>query len=353
MNNSLRNNLLKGLGFFMIFLFLMALLQHFESEAEDGSILTFFDAFWYSIVTLTTVGYGDTYPVTFYGKIVGLIMILLSLGLLTYVLGLITRNVQEYMEKKKMGHYGTNYTDHIVIIGWNEFAEMIADQILKAHYKVVIITDDKNSVDLIHEMYEHKDLFVVFGDYKSDESFDRANILKATSVLINGNEDSETLVNLINLRRKYKDLNVVIAARNTDLKETFYTAGATYVVSEHEISTRLIASFVFEPDVAKFTEDLMTTATDNESFDIFELQLKADNDYVGRAYFDAFVELKRDYNVVLIGLCRKIGSGYELLKNPSNDLQLAANDYMIMVADGYTKHNIEEKFGVREGRFVR
>lgn len=70
---------------------LLGLLTLAERRAPDASIRTFSDAFWYSLVTMSTVGYGDVYPVTLPGRLVGVVFILLSLGVLAFLMGLVIR----------------------------------------------------------------------------------------------------------------------------------------------------------------------------------------------------------------------------------------------------------------------
>ena len=84
--------LLFGLG--LCYILVLILLAAVESGSPEGKIRSFGDAFWYSIVTLSTVGYGDLYPVTALGRWVGLILVLMSVGLLSFIvsamIGLLT-----------------------------------------------------------------------------------------------------------------------------------------------------------------------------------------------------------------------------------------------------------------------
>ena len=70
-----------------VWLLLLLLLVAVERTSVDASIQSFADALWYSIVTLTTVGYGDVYPVTVWGRCIGVFLVILSTGLMTFLLG--------------------------------------------------------------------------------------------------------------------------------------------------------------------------------------------------------------------------------------------------------------------------
>lgn len=87
----LRRGILAAAVAAALYLVLLAVLTAAERSSPDSSINSFWDALWYSIVTLTTVGYGDLYPVTAAGRILGVLFVLLSLGLLSFIMGLIVQ----------------------------------------------------------------------------------------------------------------------------------------------------------------------------------------------------------------------------------------------------------------------
>ncbi len=322
-----------------------------EKDAANSNIKSFTDAIWYSIVTLTTVGYGDFYPVTPLGKVIGLTTIIGSLGLLGYLIGGISNIIHNYMEKKKNGFYGTKFEKHFVIIGWDDFARQVVLQVTSAGHQVAIAVDDKNHIDIINEHFTDDQVFVLFTDLTHIESFKKLNIESASTVYINLNDDSKTLVFIINMKKVFGNCNYVVSLNNSELKETFNNIGVSHTITKNDIASKLVASYIFEPDVAKLTEDFMTTSVSAVDYDIQEYLVIDTNPYVNKDYFEVYVDLKKKHNTVLLGLVKidKNDRSRRIIKNPREGEIIELNDYLLLVSEGSAKANLKKVFGVNEG----
>ncbi|RKE00160.1 potassium channel family protein [Marinifilum flexuosum] len=333
------------LAAFLVYVSAILSIQWFESQSPDSNIKTIGDAFWYAIVTLTTVGYGDFYPVTLPGKIIGLLVIVGSLGILGFLIGEITVRFNQYMEKKKSGFWGTDFENHYVIIGWNEFAQKVANQIIHAGQKVAFVTNSKTDLDLIADLYSSKDVFSLFADYSNIEAYQKVNVSQSKRVFVNFESDSETLVFVINLKKQYPMANVVVRCANPSLKETFLNAGIDHVIAQNEVASKLVASYLFEPHVATYTEDLIATSVSDEDSDIQQYLITEECQFAGADYMDAFLKLKVDFNAILIGL---VQDG-KIIKNPVKGTNVQINNYLILISSGDSKKALEKFFGVKEG----
>ncbi|MGB3585958.1 MAG: potassium channel family protein [Tunicatimonas sp.] len=327
------------------------LLYLVEHGNEGSNINTPTEAFWYTIVTLSTVGYGDYYPTTGIGKVIGLIFVLGSVGILGYLISQLTAQVSVYLEKKRLGLLGTKFTNHILVIGWDKFGKEVVEEVVHSGNQVAIVCNDKSEIDLIHEAFGTKEVFALFTDYSNLEALEKANIQDAATVFINFPDDTEVLIYLLNLKKSYPDLNYVVSLSNPSLKETFAATGVRYVVSKTEIASRLVASYTFEPDVAMMAESLMTSALEGEDYDLLEYRVTEQNPYAGEDYLDAFISLKKEHDCVLVGINQKQSDGSRLLKkNPSAGLTISRDDYLILICTGTTKNKMQKLFGVSEGR---
>lgn len=332
----------------VLYLVLIFALVQVEKGNDAANIKSVYDGFWYAIVTLTTVGYGDFYPVTPVGKILGLVVIFSSLGLLGVLIGGFTNIIRTQMEKRKLGLLGTNMENHYVIIGWDNFASNVVRQIVNAQCKVAIITDNKNDVDLIKELYSPDDVFVLFADYANIDAFEKVNLNAASSVFVNFTDDTKALIHIINLKKRF-DVNIVVALQNNELKETFQSVGVTYIIPRNEITSKMVASYIFEPFVAEFTEDLIETSVNDTDFDMNQFKVTQKNPYLNSNYLDTFIELKKKYNCILVGITKEQAGKSVLIKNPGNEITIEINDYLLIIASGSITQKLETLFDVHEG----
>jgi voltage-gated potassium channel len=349
-NKLFKNWLIWGLGILCCFLIFQFIVYLAESQNEGTTIKSFADSLWYGIVTLAAVGYGDMVPVTITGKIMGSVLVLGSIALMGALISQFTNKIRQLMENKKMGYLGTKMKDHCVIIGWDSFAMNVTQWILESGKKVAIITNNKNNIDLIYNKFSEKNIFVLFSDYSNIKSYELLNITSSSSVFINFHDDSETLVRLLNIKRVYPDLNYIVSLNNAELKDTFQAAGVTFSISNQEVASKLVASYNFEPDVAYYTEDIMSSAKDENDHDLVEYKVNHKNPYLEKNYLETFINLKKEYNAVLMGFSRLENNKFKLYKNPKDDMIIKENDFLVILVDGKSKTLLEKDFSQHEGR---
>ena len=336
-------------AFIIVYVLLLSVLIKIEEGAPGANIKSFDDALWFSIVTLTTVGYGDLHPVTDQGRLFGSIFLIFSLGFYGILIGQITNFMNTVKENKKLGMHGTSFSNHIVMIGWSEFGKAVVDQLIAAGKNVAIVTKEKDNIDIIHEYYSSRQVFTLFSDYNNFDLLQKLNIKESSIVFVNLHDDTEKLVYVLNIKKYYDNLNYVVTLDNANLKSTFQSAGVTYAISKHEIASKLLASYIFEPDVAIYSEEIIAYPQTDEHYDIKQFMVLENNPYQGQYYDKVFFDMKKTFNVVLIGIVKIENGKRTLYKNPSETMTISVGDYLIMITNKNSVKKLHKFFAVEEG----
>ena len=154
---------------------------------------------------------------------------------------------------------------------------------------------------------------------------------------------------IINIKKHFEGLNYVVTLDNGNLKSTFQHAGVTYAISKNEISSKLLASYIYEPDVAVFSEELLAYAHEDDEYDMKQILIKPGNPYGETFYEKAFFELKKDYNVILIGIVKFTDGKKKLYKNPASSIKIEVGDYLILMLDRKGESRLKKLFSLEEG----
>ena len=337
-------------GFLIILGVVVVNLILVQAESKvGGSIVTFGEAFWYMAVTLTTVGYGDLYPQSAIGRIIGYLYVFSSVGFLGLLISKITSKYNLVMEQRKMGLHGTDFINHVILVGWTDFSKQVMVGLAHTSMKVCVITNKKDDVDLIYDEFGKKHLFVVFAELNNKEAYPRANASKARTVFFSMDDEAEVLIKVLYFKKISPKTNIIVVTSKAKLKETFLDAGVKYVVPGNEIVSKLVASYIFEPDVAELSLDLITTSEQEKDYDVLEFKVIESNPYINRDAHSIFHDIKTDYDAVLMAI-RKIENGERVLfKNPANNIILTLGDYLLIMANKPIKDVLESVFGVKEG----
>lgn len=328
---------------------LIALLLQLEEGMPGSKLNTLQDGMWYLVETLTTVGYGDVLPVTYWGRMIGFIFLLSSLGVYGFIIGQIANFMSTLKEQKELGLNGTTFKNHVVIIGWNDFGQSVISHLVGAGRQIAIITKDRSSIDIIHEFYSSDNVYTLYSDYNNFELLEKSNLKEASVIFVNLNDDTEKLVYIINIKKHFQNLNYVVTLDNGNLKNTFVNAGVTYAISKNEISSKLLASYIYEPDVAILSEEIIAFAHEDHEYDMKEFLITGDNPFIGMPYEKAFFDLKKQCNVILIGMVKILEGKRTMHKNPEGGIPIQTGDYLLMLMDRKGQDRLKRVFHIEEG----
>lgn len=229
-----------------------------RDNAHPGRPMGFVDVFYFTVVTLTTVGYGDIAPVTPNARLVNAVL-LTPIRVFLFALFLGTAyelTFLRYRERLLMNQLKERLNNHAIVCGYGVKGRAIVEELLAHGYKedniVVIEPDEAGS----QEAASHN-LVALKGDASSEALLRAAAIEKASEVLVAPNRDDVCVLICLTVRELAPKVRLIAAAREEENVKLLYRAGADMVVTPSVSGGRLMAACVRRSAVPLFLEDLL------------------------------------------------------------------------------------------------
>lgn len=148
---------------------------------EPNKFQTVFQGFWWTVVTASTVGYGDYYPETVPGMMLGVFVIFTGLFLIGAIVGRITEQVLKIKRSKEEGRLPYTKEDHYVLIGWSEEkSRATVEELLHSDTERDVVLIDR----LAHAPFSHERFHYVQGDPTQAETLAKARVERSRSVVV-------------------------------------------------------------------------------------------------------------------------------------------------------------------------
>ncbi|PYI52518.1 ion transporter [Paenibacillus flagellatus] len=256
-----------------------------------------FNGFWWVMTTVTTVGYGDFYPKTVPGKLLGVFLYLFGISLISIVISKMIDFVFAYNRKKEEGKLRYKGSNHFVMIDWSKHAELAIQEIATSDpsAEIVLIAQlAKTPVDLDRVHY-------VQGNPVQRETLERANLAEARAVFIFADEttehqhvlrdnafiDGKTLLIATTIERHFGHLHTIVEVRERENIPSFTHVKVDEFIVGSETVSQLAVRSAFDPGASKLVSQLLTR---RDAGDLHRIGKKPN----WITYRDAFDELLRE-----------------------------------------------------------
>jgi voltage-gated potassium channel len=293
-----------------------------NSEFQSG-----WDCLWWTLVTMSTVGYGDKVPITAAGRVIGAICMIGGPIIMVSVVGSIGISLYNKWRKGVRGMAQLKSKGHLVICGWNAKAKDIIDELrLSKGFRncPITIIDDKIETKPIDEAK----VSFVCGNASQVSVLKQANIGEAKFAVVLAEDstpvaDQKTVLTVLAIESINPSIVSCAELNDANNEEHLRRAGCDIVVNTSALTSKLLAMSLQNPAVNKVIGELVS-GVGNE---IYRVELP--QRYVGRPFAQSLPELKSSHSVITIGVERD----GECLINPPSDLILKATDLLLVISE--------------------
>ncbi len=217
---------------------------------------TFTEAFFMTIITISTVGFREVKPLTEFGQFFTAFLIVISFGIFAYAVTTLTRYIvdgvlRNYLKDNKVKTRIEKLSNHVIVVGYGRNGRQAIEELKRHKFQVVVVDND---VSIIETIRENANTLYIRGDATQDETLLDAKIDKARALITALPNDADNLFVVLTARSMNPDITIISRASNFNTDKKLRSAGATNVIMPDKIGGQRMAKLVAQPDVVDFLE---------------------------------------------------------------------------------------------------
>tara|TARA_B100001123_G_C15240021_1_gene998725 strand:+ start:649 stop:1653 length:1005 start_codon:yes stop_codon:yes gene_type:complete len=290
-----------------------------------GEKWSLIDSLYMTVITLSTVGYGEVHKLDDLAKVWSILLIIFGVT----GIGALLRTInEEFIQSKlfwnkKMIKNISKLKNHYIICGYGRMGAVIARELDDKNQKFLIIENNEQKVEIIRS----KGMLCINGDATSDEILQNAQIDKAAGVAVVLDTDQENLFVTMTIKTTNPDIFLLSRCAKEYNESKLLRAGANKVINPYKAGGHRMAEMLSKPQV----EDSISVVSPKHAdlnLTLDEISLKNCKEYDNVTINDS--KIRENYDVNIVGIIKDNG---ESIINPEPDTLLNTNDIILLIGD--------------------
>jgi voltage-gated potassium channel len=287
----------------------------------------YFDSFYMTLISITTVGYGEIKPLSQEGRMFTVFIIVFGIGFMGYsaskmVAFIVEGELSTFMKRRKMKKEISLLRNHYIVCGAGDTGINVINEFSKADQDFVIIDSDPLKI----ERLENKEtIFSIVDDAVKDSTLQMANIEHAKGLVAVLHSDKDNLFVVLTARALNPKIKIVARVIDQSSEKKMLIAGADQVVSPNYIGGMRLASLMIRPAVVDFLDEMLKE--DHGTLRLEEVAISEKSPLVGQMLRDSRIPQKTG----LIILALKLEHDGRYAFNPSAETVLSCKDKIIVM----------------------
>lgn len=314
--------ILRGLGL-IVGIVLFGVLGYMMLEGWS-----FLDALYMTVITITTVGYGEIGHLSIDGKIFTIVLIFLGIGIMAYFLGMVAQamvelQVRSIIGRTKLGWKIKSIKNHYIICGYGRIGRIICQELKGNKIPVLVVDNHPDS----RQQLEADEVPYIIDDATNEDVLSEAGIERAKGLVAVVSSDADNVFITLTARGMNPNLFIVSRAEHETAERKLLRAGADRVVRPYLIGGQKMAQTIIRPAVMDFLE--FTVHDKDIELKLEELKVEESSKLNGVALVDSGI--RQEMNIIIVAIRKAEG---QMVFNPSSQTRIEAGDILIALGHG-------------------
>ncbi|MBI3210525.1 MAG: potassium channel protein [Candidatus Solibacter usitatus] len=293
------------------------------------------DAFYMTLTTITTIGYGEIHPLSPRGRLFNVFLIIIGVGIMFQAVGLVAQIVLErefgdLLGRRKSKRMIERLKDHFIICGYGRVGRGAAMEMQRAGVPFVVVDRKEDKVEMAMRM----GMLAVVADCTRDETLRDLHIDRARGLVSALTSDADNMFLILSAKTLNAKLAVSARANEEEAEQKLRRAGADSVFAPYYLTGHRLAQSILKPHVQQFMD--IFTRNMGLSASMEQVRVERGSEMEGKSLRD--LQLRRDMGVIVLGIRR--GSG-TMEFNPPADAVVNGGDYLIVMGEAEALRKLE------------
>ncbi len=299
-----------------------------------------FDAFYMTLITMTTVGYSEIRPLSHMGRIFNSFLILFGVSIMFFAIGTMTQAIIEIQlgdlfGKRRIKRMIDKLSKHYIVCGFGRVGRGAAGELQAAGVPFVVV--DRNPERVERAM--RSGMLAVQADSTRDETLREVGIGRAAGLIAALGSDADNLFVILSAKTLNPMLAVATRASEEDAEQKLLRAGADAVFAPYTITGHQLVQSLLRPHVFQFLD--FTTKNIGLNAVIEQVRVVENSEVAKKSLRD--LQLRRDVGVIVLAIRKADG---QMLFNPDAAAEICSGDYLIVMGEPENLRKLEALLAV-------
>lgn len=286
-----------------------------------------FDAFYMTLITMTTVGYKEIQDLSRAGRIFNSALIIYGVTVMFFAIGVMTQSLlemelAELFGRRRVKRMLEKLKDHYIVCGYGRVGRAAADELQRAGVPMVVVDRSPERT----ERAAAAGLLVLNADSTQDQTLLEAGVTRAKGLIAALATDADNLFVILSARNLNPRLKVAARAGEEEAEEKLRRAGADVVFAPYSSAGHQLALSLLRPHVVQFLD--VATRSVGLDVGIEQVRVRSGSEFVSRSLKQ--LQVRRELGVIVLAIRKADG---QMQFNPAADAVIEADDFLIVMGE--------------------